>query len=63
MTKEQVGEKKGLFCLSFHIDVHHQKKLGQEHKQGSDLEAGSVAKAVKECCLLACYTRLAQFAL
>jgi hypothetical protein len=33
MTKKQVGEKRVLFSLHFHIAVHHQRKSGLELKQ------------------------------
>jgi hypothetical protein len=51
---------KGLFCLSFHIAVQHQRKLGQELKQGRKLKAGADAKAVDGRCLLTCLPWLAQ---
>jgi len=40
---------KGLFGLHFHITVHHQRKSGQELKQGRKLEAGADAKTIKGC--------------
>jgi hypothetical protein len=51
---------KGSFGLHFHITVHHQRKSGQEIKQGWNLEAGADAEAIEGCCLLACSTWLAQ---
>jgi hypothetical protein len=32
---------KSFFDLHFHITLHHQRKSGQELKQGKNLEAGS----------------------
>jgi hypothetical protein len=49
---------KDLFSLHFHITIHHQRKSGQESKQGRSLEAG--AEAMKGCCLLVCSPWLAQ---
>jgi hypothetical protein len=49
MIKATWGEK-DLFGLHFHITVHHQRKLGQELKQGRNLEAGADAEAIEECC-------------
>ena len=51
---------KGLFGLYFLITVYHQKKSGQELKEGRTLEAGADAEATEECCLLACFPWLAQ---
>jgi hypothetical protein len=59
MIKETRGEK-GLFSLHFHTTVHHQRKSGQEVKQGQNLEAGADEEAMEECCLLACSPWLAQ---
>lgn len=39
--------RKCLFGLYFHISDHHGKKLGQEIKQGRNLEAGNEAEAMK----------------
>ena len=36
---KQVVEEKDLLGLHLHITVHHQRKLGQELKQGRNLEA------------------------
>ena len=36
--------------------------LGQELKQGRNLEAGADAEAMEGCCLLACFPWLAQLA-
>jgi hypothetical protein len=46
MTKAIWGGK-GLFSLCFHITVHHQRKSGQELKQGRNLEAGADTEAKK----------------
>ena len=51
---------KGLFNLYFLIATHYQKKSGQELKQGRNLEAGTDAEAVEECCFLAWSPWLAQ---
>jgi hypothetical protein len=40
VTKATWGGK-SLFSLHFHITVHHQRKSGQELKQGRNLEAGA----------------------
>ena len=56
--QEASCKKKGLFDLHFYITIHHQRKPGQEPKQGRNLEAGSDAEAVEECCLLTCSTWL-----
>ena len=53
--------RKDLFGLYFHIAVHHQIR-GQELKQGRNLAERADAKAMKECCLLACSSRLDQSA-
>jgi hypothetical protein len=47
------------FGLYVHITLHHQRKSGQELKQGRNLEAGVDADATEECCLLACSPWLA----
>jgi hypothetical protein len=44
MTKKHTGEEK-LFDLHFHIANYHQRKSGQEPRQGRNLEAGANAKA------------------
>ncbi|EDL77409.1 rCG25260 [Rattus norvegicus] len=53
MTKETWGGK-GLFSLYYHITICHQRKSGQELKQGRNLEAGADAETMEGCCLLAC---------
>jgi hypothetical protein len=40
-------EGKTLTGLQFHITVHHQRKSGQELKQGRKLEAGADAEAME----------------
>lgn len=45
---------KGLLNLHFHIAIPHQRKSGQEIKQGRNLQVGADAEAMKRCCLLAC---------
>jgi hypothetical protein len=60
VTKKQVGEKRVYFGLHFHITVHHQRKSGQELRQGSKLDAGADAEAIMGCCFLACPSWLAQ---
>jgi hypothetical protein len=55
MTKNQAG-KEITFTLYFHIIVHHWRKLGQELKQGRNLEAGADSEAMEECYLLACFS-------
>ena len=59
MTKASWGGK-GLFSLCFHVTVHHQRKSGQELKQGRNLEAGADTEAKKRYCLLAWSPWLAQ---
>jgi hypothetical protein len=54
---------KGLFNLYFHNAVHHQRKSGQELKQGRNLEAGADSEAMEACYSLACSLWLAQPAL
>jgi hypothetical protein len=44
--------RKGLFGPYFHIVVHHQRKQGQNIKQGWFWEVGVAADAMEECCLL-----------
>jgi hypothetical protein len=39
------SERKDLLSLCFHFAVHHQRKSGQELKQGRNLEAGAGAEA------------------
>ena len=51
MTKA-TWEGKGVFPLQFCVTVHHQKWVGQELKQGGNLEAGADAAAMEGCCLL-----------
>jgi len=46
MTKANWGGK-GVFISNFHITVHHQRKSGQEFKQGRNLEAGADAEAMR----------------
>jgi hypothetical protein len=59
--KKQVREER-TFGSHFHIAVHHQRKSGQEFKQGRNLEAGADAEAMKGCCFLTCSIWLAQSA-
>jgi hypothetical protein len=40
---------KGVFSLHFHIDVHHQRKSGQECTQVRDLETGADTEAMERC--------------
>jgi hypothetical protein len=49
--------KKG---LNFHITVHYQSKLKQKLNLCRNLEAKSVAEAMKECYLLVCLLCLAK---
>ena len=44
------------------ITARHQRKSGQEPKQGRNLKAGTVAEAMERCCLLACSHDLPQLA-
>lgn len=53
MTKKSWGGE-GLFGLYVLITVHHEGKVGQEVKNGRNLEAGAEAKTMEGCCLLAC---------
>jgi hypothetical protein len=53
MTKKQVGERKSLFRLHFHIVVHYQRKSGQELTQGRNLEAGDDEQTMEGWFLLA----------
>lgn len=43
--------KEEFIWLDFHIPVHCGKKLGQNHKQGRNLEARPHAEATEECWL------------
>ena len=43
-TQQASWGRKGLFVLHFHTPVHHQRKSGQELKQGRHLEAGGDAE-------------------
>jgi hypothetical protein len=52
MTKATRGGK-GLFGICFHIGVP-QRKLGEELKQGRNLEAGTDVETLEGCRLLAC---------
>jgi hypothetical protein len=54
--------RKGSCGLCFHTTVYHQKKSGQELKQGRNLETGADAEAMEECCFLACSSWLTQSA-
>jgi hypothetical protein len=38
---------KGLFILHFHITIHHQRKSGQEIKQGRNLESRADVEAME----------------
>jgi hypothetical protein len=60
MTKKASREGKGLLDLCFYTTVPHQRKSGQELKQGRNLEAGADAEAMEGCCFLACSPWLAQ---
>jgi hypothetical protein len=51
---KQLGEKMIYLAINFHSTVHHQRKSGQEPKQGRNLEAGAEAEAMEGCCLLVC---------
>jgi hypothetical protein len=46
MTKAS-WQGKGLFDLCLVITVHHQRKSGQELKQGRNLETGADAEAMR----------------
>jgi hypothetical protein len=55
MTKKQVGEESVYSAYTyFHIAVHHQRKSGQELKQGRIQEAGADAEdtILSMACLL-----------
>jgi len=56
MTEKQVGEDLFHFCIT----AHHQRKPGQELKQGRILEAGAGAEGLEEGSLLACFPWLVQ---
>ena len=60
MTRKQLTEGRGLFGLSFYITIHPQRELGQELKQGRNLEARADAEPMEGRCLLACFPWLAQ---
>jgi len=45
-TKATWG-RKGLFGLHVNSIVHHQRKSGQEFKQGGNLETGAAAEAME----------------
>ena len=47
----------GLFVLQLHINLHHQKKSGQELKQSREM-----SRSNGRCCLLACSSWVAQCA-
>jgi hypothetical protein len=49
MTKIEL-KRKALFSLYSQIIVCHQRKSGQEVKQGMNLEAGADAEAMEWCC-------------
>ena len=62
---KQLGEKMIYLAINFHSTVHHQRKSGQEPKQGRNLEAGAEAEAMEAeamdgYCLLVCSPWLAQ---
>lgn len=59
MTKESWGGE-GLFGLHVLITVHQEGKAEQEVKKGRNLETGTEAKIMEECCLLACSSWLTQ---
>jgi hypothetical protein len=56
MTKQQDGEER--ISLAY-TSTHYSRKSRQELTQGRILEAGADAEA-EGCCLLACFTQLAQ---
>ena len=45
-NQRNLGEK-SLFGLHFYITVYHQRKSGQERKQGKNLEARADAEAME----------------
>jgi hypothetical protein len=53
-------EGNGWLDLYFHFAVLHQRKSGQELKQGRNLEEAAVAEAMEGCFLLASFSWLAQ---
>jgi hypothetical protein len=53
-------ERKGFIWLIIYNTAPHQRKSGQELKQGRNLEAGSDAKTMERYCLLACFSWLVQ---
>ena len=59
MTSEQV-EEEGVYLVYAYSFVHHQKKPGQQLKQGRNLEARADAEAMEGRCLLVCSPWLAQ---
>ena len=46
-NKLKTWKGKDLFSLCFHISLHHQRKSGQELKQGRTLPAGPDAEAME----------------
>ena len=46
--------------LNFYSTIHHQRKPGQELKQGRTLEAGADAETMEGRCLLPCSPWLTQ---
>jgi hypothetical protein len=56
LAKVSIAAMKLLYLAYTSIlkDVCHQRKSGQELKQGSNLKVGAHAEAMKKCCLLAC---------
>jgi hypothetical protein len=60
VTKTQVREQRVYSGYTSHIAVDHQRKSGQELKQGRNLEAGVDAEAMEEFSSLAGFTWLAQ---
>jgi hypothetical protein len=59
--KSKLG-RKGFTQFTLHIIVYHWRKSGQEIQAELNLEAGTDAAAMQECCLLACFPSLAQSA-
>jgi hypothetical protein len=58
--KQLGGGGKGVFGSNYNITVHHQRKSGQEFKQGSNLEVGADdAEAMERCQFLLCSSWLA----
>ena len=72
MTIKQAGEERVYSAYTSIFAVHHQRKSGQELKQGRimeagawrqehggrSMEAGADAEATETICLLACFTWL-----